>query len=423
MQAIITPHKYLKFGIVALVALFAVLIGVITMRPVQAQGVANQRIITVHDDGVDKGFVTSASTVREALKDGDIRLDARDRTEPGLDEKLVASSYQVNIYRARPVLVRDGASELTIVTSYRTGQQIAKEASVILHDEDLTTLTSSSDPIEDGAVEVMTIARATPFTFVFYGKTEQAYSQAKTVGEMLKEKGIKMTADDEVSVSVSEPLQAGMTLALWRNGVQTVTVDEDIAFTVELIKDANRERGYKETTTVGIVGRKTVTYKITIQNGVEVSREALNSVTTKPAVTQVEVVGIRGLYTTPSENESITWDFLIGKGLTREQTAGIMGNIMQEHKFNTSGDGLVQWTGSRKSALMALPYPESIDTQLNFMWSELNGGYAGVLAAIRASTSVEDVVRVFQNRYEKCNPAYCMEDLRIKYAYNILASH
>lgn len=423
MQVIISPHKYLKFGIVALVAFFLVLIGVTTMRPVQAQGEAGKHIITVHDDGVDKGFVTSASTLREALEDEDIRLDTRDRTEPGLDEKLVASSYQVNIYRARPVLVRDGASELTIVTSYRTGQQIAAEAKITLHDEDMTTLTASTDPISDGAVEVMTIARATPFTFVFYGKTEQAYSQAKTVGAMLKEKGIKMTADDEVSVSISALLQAGMTLALWRNGVQTVTVNEDVAFSVEQIKDANRERGYKATTTAGVAGQKTVTYKVNVQNGVEVSREALNSVTTKAAVTQVEVVGIGGLYTTPSENESITWDFLIGKGLTREQTAGIMGNIMQEHKFNTSGDGLVQWTGSRKSALMALPYPESIDTQLGFMWSELNGGYAAVLATIRASSSVEDAVRVFQNRYEKCNPAYCMEGLRIQYAYNILASH
>lgn len=421
MQAIISPHKYLKYGILALATLLFVVIGVFTMRPVRALSANGQHIITVHDDGVDKGFVTSASTIRDALKDGGIRLDARDRTEPGLNEQLVATSYQVNIYRARPVLVRDGASELTIVTSYRTGQQIAAEAGTTLQDEDMTALTASTDPISDGAVEVLTITRATPFTFVFYGKTELAYSQAKTVGEMLKEKGIKMTLDDELSLSTSTPLVLGMTIALWRNGVQTVTLDEDIAFSVTLVKDANRQRGYKEVTTVGVAGQKTVTYKINIQNGLEISREALNSVITKPAVTQIEVVGTKGLYTTPSENESITWDFLTDKGLTREQAAGIMGNLMQEHKFNTSGDGLAQWSGSRKAALMSLPNPDSIYTQLDFLWMELSGSYIKALNSIRDSTTVEGAVIAFQNQYERCG--YCREDLRIQYAYNILASH
>ena len=293
MQAIISPHKYLKYGILALATLLLVFIGVFTMRPVHAQGSAGQHIITVHDDGVDKGFVTSSSTVREALKDGDIRLDASDRTEPGLDEKLVASSYQVNIYRARPVLVRDGASELTIVTSYRTGQQIAKEAGITLHDEDTTTLTSSTDPISDGAVEVMTIKRATPFTFVFYGKTEPAYSQATTVGEMLIEKGIKMTTDDELSISASAALVPGMSIALWRNGVQTLTQDEDITYQTEQVKDSDHEVGYKATTTVGEKGRRTATYRINVQNGVEVSREEVNSIVLKAAVTQVDVIGTK----------------------------------------------------------------------------------------------------------------------------------
>lgn len=423
MQAIVTPQKHLRLMAAIMIACFLVVAGLIMMRPAHAEGTesADAHIITVHDDGTDKGFITNASTVREALKDGGIRLDARDRTEPGLDEKLVAHSYQINVYRARPVLIRDGNKEMTIITSYRTGRQIAVDAKITLQAEDLVVLSASTDPIADGAAEVMTISRATPFTFVFYGKIEQSFTQAKTVRDMLKEKGIKMTQDDEVQPAISTPISDGMTIKLWRNGVQTVTQEEDVAFKTEQVKDANRERGYKEIKTQGAVGKRTVTYRITVQNGAEVSREELNSVTTKEPITQIEIVGTKGLYTTPSENESITWDFLIGKGLTREQTAGVMGNLMQEHKFNTSGDGLAQWTGSRKAALMAMPYPETIDTQLNFLWTELNGGYAKALAAIRASATVEESVVAFQNLYERCG--YCREDLRITYAYDILASH
>ena len=36
-----------------------------------------------------------------------------------------------------------------------------------------------------GALQTLTIARATPFSFVFYGKVIPSYTMASTVGEML----------------------------------------------------------------------------------------------------------------------------------------------------------------------------------------------------------------------------------------------
>jgi len=53
-----------------------------------------------------------------------------------------------------------------------------------------------------------------------------------------------------------------------------------------------------------------------------------------------------------------------------------MGNLMQEHHFNTDGDGLAQWTGGRKANLLSRPEPYNIYTQLDFLMWELNGGYA-----------------------------------------------
>lgn len=233
MDKIITPprHHYRIF-ISALVVL--VLLGVIVVmnRHVQAEESApasNERIITLHDDGTDKGFITKKSTIREALKEQGIRLDENDRTEPGLDEKFVATSYQVNIYRARPVLVRDGATETKIVTSYRTGKQIAAHAKITLRDADKVSLAPSKDPIADGTAEVMTITRATEFTFNFYGKTETNYTLASTVGDMLKEKKIKMGASDGVSPAAETPITPGMTVRLWRDGEQVEVVGTKVS--------------------------------------------------------------------------------------------------------------------------------------------------------------------------------------------------
>lgn len=257
---------------------------------------ANRKIISVYDDGVTRGFVTEAATLREALKEANVYVDENDLTEPSLDEKLVASSYEVNIYRARPVIVRDGAVETKVLTAYRTPEQIAKESKINLYAEDETELTTSTDIVRDGAGEIMSIKRAIPFTFIFYGKTIEARTQAATVGEMLAERDIKMGESDKLSTDKLSPIERGMTVKLWREGKQTVTVDEEVDFRVEKINDANRERSFREIKTPGVKGSRTVTYEIIIQDGIETSRKEISSTTNKEPVAQVEIVGAKNNY-------------------------------------------------------------------------------------------------------------------------------
>jgi hypothetical protein len=122
--------------------------------------------------------------------------------------------------------------------------------------------------------------------------------------------------------------------------------------------------------------------------------------------------------TPQNQNESIVWDFLIAQGFTRNQTAAIMGNLQQEHGFQTSGDGLAQWTGGRKARLMAMPDPYSLNTQLNFLMIEINAGYRSQLTA---TDDLVTVVQVFQNKFERCG--VCNEPARISYAIAILGRH
>lgn len=37
-----------------------------------------------------------------------------------------------------------------------------------------------------------------------------------------------------------------MAIELWREGKQTVTVEEEVDFEIEKVQDANREAGYRE---------------------------------------------------------------------------------------------------------------------------------------------------------------------------------
>lgn len=125
------------------------------------------------------------------------------------------------------------------------------------------------------------------------------------------------------------------------------------------------------------------------------------------------------------DNESVTWRFLIDQGFTRNQTAGIMGNLQQEHNFNTSdvpgGLGIAQWISGRRDNLIAKGDYLNLNTQLNYLMEELNGAEYNAMAHIKASTTVEEATYAFSGKFERCGN--CKNETRVMYAYNILGRH
>lgn len=300
MQYITTSISFVKFWIsVAALSLLALL--VFASQAIANNGTINAdaHMVSIYDRGVEQTIITKASTVRGALEQANIDVAEVDIVEPQLDEKLIDTQYNVNIYRARPVTVKDGNSEVKTLTAAQTATGIAKSAKVTIYPEDETKLTRVDGILGNGGAGLqLAIDRATVFTLVQYGKQlPQTRSQAATVGAMLKDKGIVLGAKDGVSVPLTTPLTAGMTVSVWRNGEQTVTQEEEIPMPVEQVKDQDREPGYKAIKTVGKAGKKTVTYKINMQNGKEIGREKIAEVETAPAVKQVEVVGAKFSYT------------------------------------------------------------------------------------------------------------------------------
>jgi len=386
------------------------------------------RLVTIHDRGTEQTILTKTSTIGDALKEAGVLVDKNDVVEPSVGEKMVSTDYQVNIYRARPVIIVDGNVRQKIMTPYQTAEQIAKAAGITLYDEDTTELSLVENLVEGAGLQ-LTIHRAVSINLTLYGKTTTIRTQAETVGKMLEDKAINLGDNDHVSVSLDAKIVEGMTLRVWREGKQTITVDEAIDFETETIDDADQSVGYREVQTTGEKGERTVVYEVVVQDDAEISRTEIASVVTKKPIAQIEKVGVKGKYNTPSENENVAWDFFVSQGFSRIQTAGIMGNLMQEHHFNTTdvngGLGIVQWTGTRRMNLIN-EYPDSytnIYSQLNYLMEELNGSYSGVRNNIKASDSLSEVVEIFQNQFERCNPLYCMLDMRISYASDVLGSH
>lgn len=272
----------------------AVFFGLILAHQVGAQSAepeSGERLLSVYDEGAERGILTRAVTLREAFLQAHIPIDPHDRVEPGLDDKLVASNYEVNIYRARPVIIVDGETRIKVMSPYRTAKQIAASAGLTLHDEDITEMRANTDIVGQGAGVQLTVTRATEFTLGLYGKKMTAYTQAPTVAAMLKEKGITLGPDDTVSAVLNAPVKPGMAVAIWRNGAQTVTEEQKIPFETQKILDMDHPIGYHQVKVKGVSGTRLVTYEVVMQDGKEVGRKKIQSVVGSQPKGQVELIG------------------------------------------------------------------------------------------------------------------------------------
>lgn len=128
-------------------------------------------------------------------------------------------------------------------------------------------------------------------------------------------------------------------------------------------------------------------------------------------------------------NAKKAYQFLIGKGLTAEQSAAIVGNLMQESGGKTynidptitnsiGAFGIAQWLGGRKSNLLAYASQQGkpagdLNIQLEFLWKELTGAYnSSVMGPLKASTDLSSAVLVWLERYEvPCLPGQCQSEL------------
>jgi uncharacterized protein YabE (DUF348 family) len=257
----------------------------------------DKRIVTIYDSGLEKTFATNAKTVEEALKRGGVKLTEFDAVEPAAKTELIAHNYHINVHRARPVAVIDGDKRQTVISPHKSARKIVEKAKIPLNAEDIAQLERVDDVTVYGAVaQRVNIDRATPFTLILFGKKTEARTQGETVEEMLEEKNIVLMPQDELSEPRDKAMVAGMTIEIYRDGIQTITQEEDVPFTIRRIEDKDRDTGYRQIQEAGVTGKKVVTYEINMQDRKEVSRKVLQSVITSQPKEQVEVVGVKGTF-------------------------------------------------------------------------------------------------------------------------------
>lgn len=235
------PRKFDKILYTLTALIFAVLFGCLvkvyavnTYAEGETYVSAGANFVTFYDDGQKLTVKTEAATVGEALERAGILINNGDIVEPGLEAEINAENFFINIYRARPVVVRDGVVEKYLMTASYDYKTIMAEAGLTVYDGDEVAMVPNDNFLENGVANVYVITR---------------------------------------------------------NGGRTLTIEEEIPFEEEKVKDYNLEPGVSEVRQLGEVGTKKVYYNVQYVNNVEVSREYVGEEVVREPVKRIVAEG------------------------------------------------------------------------------------------------------------------------------------
>lgn len=203
---------------------------------------SENRFVTLYDNGKKLIVRTNAKTVEEALSRAEITLNEGDKVEPALDTEINVDNYFVNIYRARPVIMKDGVKEKYLMTASYDAKEIAHEAGFTIYDDDEINLAVNANFLEAGVANQYEIKR---------------------------------------------------------NGGRNITVEEEIPFEEKTEKDYNLAPGEHEVRQLGEVGLKKVYYNVLYIDNQEVSREMTNEEVVREPVTRIVAVGASAIERKP----------------------------------------------------------------------------------------------------------------------------
>lgn len=132
-------------------------------------------------------------------------------------------------------------------------------------------------------------------------------------------------------------------------------------------------------------------------------------------------------------NKKKAMEFFQSKGLSAHAAAGIVGNLLQESKLNTKavGDngkaiGIAQWHPDRQKGLKELAKKRGtnvydLDTQLEYVWQELNGNYKSSLEGLLKSRNLDEATTIFMRSYERPSEKYANLKARIQFGQSVLS--
>ena len=259
---------------------------------------------TLEVDGSTIELVTFKSDVRSALEEAGYSVDERDVVSAPADR--LGDGDTVTLLRARPVTLEvDGTSE-EVWTTATTVADLVSERGDVPPRSYVSPRIDAEVPLDGATVSVVT-----PRELLLSDNGGPAIPMASpgdTVGEFLDRAGITLGAQDTVEPAPDAPAEPGAQITVTRVTTVTETAVEPFDAPEETTDDPEALEGERTVTEPGTPGEREVTYNVTRVNGVETARERGAETVLTEARPAVVRVGTKPKPAVPQSSRGGIWD-------------------------------------------------------------------------------------------------------------------
>lgn len=235
--------------------------------------VSAQKDITLDVNGDKIELATFAGNVDEALQAAGVNVGGEDLVYPAPSEK-VADGDNITVRTSKPVAVSiDGVKQQLSSTDLKVSDLLGNLDGIAPG----AAITSGDKKVagDDNLTEGMELEVVSPKIVKINdgGKITYTNIAAKTVKDVIEERGIDVDEDDRVFPSMDTPIVNGMSIKV--DQVSTTFYDATEEFEAEptFVDDPELEEGNEEVRVEAVKGQRNVTRKLVMKDGAKESDE------------------------------------------------------------------------------------------------------------------------------------------------------
>jgi uncharacterized protein YabE (DUF348 family) len=184
-------------------------------------------------------------------------------------------------------VIADGV-EIGTRTFAGTVGEVLEDRDIVLLEND-EVVPSADTPLQSGMV--VTVHRAFDVNITVDGQELPVRTRCLAVGDLLKEKGIELGPEDEVSPAGDTGVFQGMNILVSRVYTDTEVKEAAVGFETKRKYTVDLPQGITRVAEEGSAGAERQTWSIKQKDGIEIDRVLVASETITPAVDQVILVG------------------------------------------------------------------------------------------------------------------------------------
>ncbi len=255
------------------------------------------REVEIVDNGNRRMVLTALENPLEILQQADIVLSAADKiwVNGALADYAALPGWTVparhiRIRRALQLTVVDDGRAATILSNAETVGDALFAAGIKLYLTD-----EVSPPLDSPVADALTISikRAIPVELMLDGVVIEARANAALVADVLVELDAPLFALDYVQPPGDTAVSEGMRIEIVRVTEEVVAISEVIPHENRVQPDAELNLDQRAVLQEGSDGRREIRSRVRYENGVEVSRELLESVVAEAPVHRIVAYGTR----------------------------------------------------------------------------------------------------------------------------------